>query len=52
VEGRITYIGSGCEGEGVEAASTAEEADGECPSWPQDRGYSRISTSQSPSMAI
>jgi len=21
----------GCEGEGVEAASTAEEADGECP---------------------
>ena len=39
-EGRITYIGSGCEGEGVEAASTAEEADGECPLWPQDRGYS------------
>ena len=31
-KGHITYIGSGCKGEGVEAASTAEEADRECPS--------------------
>ena len=27
-EGCITYIGGGCEGEGLEAVSTAEEADG------------------------